>query len=135
VHRIKQGRNTLFAAKALLKIRFKRSPSLVILTYHRIMPGRSPLRQTEQPGMIATPQALDMHIRLLKQLGAEFVDLDSWLSARRNRQPLPRLGVAATFDDGGLRTGDKKSEGSYGSDPDSQVIWKAITETFIAIKT
>jgi peptidoglycan/xylan/chitin deacetylase (PgdA/CDA1 family) len=97
---LKQARNSLFAAIALLKIRFKRSPSLVILTYHRILPGQSPLRQTEQPGMAATPEALDMHINLLKRLGAKFVSLDTWLGAQRENTALPRLAVAVTFDDG-----------------------------------
>jgi peptidoglycan/xylan/chitin deacetylase (PgdA/CDA1 family) len=97
---LKQVRNSLFAPTALLKIKFKRSPSLVILTYHRILPGHSPLRQTEQPGMIATPEALDMHISLLKRLGAEFVSLDTWLAAQRESKALPQLSVAVTFDDG-----------------------------------
>ncbi|PFG54810.1 polysaccharide deacetylase [Marinobacter sp. LV10R520-4] len=97
---LKQARNSLFAAIALMKIKLKSSPSLVILTYHRILPGQSPLRQTEQPGMIATPEALDMHISLLKQLGAEFVSLDAWLDAQRQKKTLPRLAVAVTFDDG-----------------------------------
>jgi peptidoglycan/xylan/chitin deacetylase (PgdA/CDA1 family) len=97
---LKQTRNSLFAALALIKIKLNSSPSLVILTYHRILPGQSPLRQTEQPGMIATPEALDMHISLLKRLGAEFVTLDTWLDAQRKKTPLPRLAVAVTFDDG-----------------------------------
>jgi peptidoglycan/xylan/chitin deacetylase (PgdA/CDA1 family) len=97
---LKQTRNCLFAAIALMKIKLNSSPSLVILTYHRILPGQSPLRQTEQPGMIATPEALDMHISLLKRLGAEFVSLDNWLDAQRQNKTLPRLAVAVTFDDG-----------------------------------
>lgn len=97
---LKKVRNSLFAANALLKIKLKRSPSLVILTYHRILPGQSPLRHTEQPGMIATPEALDMHISMLNRLGAEFVSLDTWLDAQHENQVLPRLAVAVTFDDG-----------------------------------
>lgn len=97
---LKKARNSLFAANALLKIKLKRSPSLAILTYHRILPTQSPHRATEQPGMIATPEALDMHIRILKQLGAEFVSLDTWLEAQRQHKTLPRLAVAVTFDDG-----------------------------------
>lgn len=97
---LKQARNSLFAAIALLKIKLKTSPSLVILTYHRILPDQSSLRQTEQPGMIATPEALDMHISLLKRLGAEFVPLDTWLNAQRENKILPRFAVAVTFDDG-----------------------------------
>ncbi|MEX0604306.1 MAG: polysaccharide deacetylase family protein [Marinobacter sp.] len=97
---LKQARNSLFAAVALLKIKAKGSPSLLVLTYHRILPYQSPLRQTEQPGMIATPEALDMHISLLKRLGAEFVSLDTWLNTQRQDKTLPRLAVAVTFDDG-----------------------------------
>ncbi len=97
---LKQVRNSLYAAIALMRIKLKSSPSLVILTYHRILPGQSPLRQTEQPGMIASPEALDMHISLLKRLGAEFVSLESWLDAQRENKALPRFAVAVTFDDG-----------------------------------
>lgn len=97
---LKQARNSLFAAIALMKIKFKGSPSLVILTYHRILPRHSVLRNTEQPGMIATPEALDMHVNLLKRLGAEFVSLDTWLNDQREHKTLPRLAVAVTFDDG-----------------------------------
>ncbi|MFC7295637.1 polysaccharide deacetylase family protein [Marinobacter aromaticivorans] len=97
---LKQARYSLFAAVALLRIKLKKSPSLIILTYHRILPGQSLLRHTEQPGMIATPEALDMHLSLLKRLGAEFVSLDTWLDAQRKNKGLPRLAVAVTFDDG-----------------------------------
>lgn len=97
---LKQVRNGLFAGIALLRIKLKRSPSLIILTYHRILPAQSPLRQTEQPGMIATPEALDMHLSLFKRLGAEFVPLDTWLDAQRQNKTQPRLAVAVTFDDG-----------------------------------
>ena len=97
---LRYTRNSLFAGIALLKIRLKHSPSLIILTYHRILPSQSPLRQIEQPGMIASPEALDMHIGLLKRLGAEFVSLESWLVAKSENRKLPRLAVAVTFDDG-----------------------------------
>lgn len=104
MHRVKQvlkeARNSLFAAIALFRIKFKSTPTLAILTYHRILPDQSPLRDTEQPGMIATPEALNMHISLLKRLGAEFVSLDGWLAAQRQNKVLPRLAVAVTFDDG-----------------------------------
>lgn len=91
---LKQARNSLFACLALLRIKFKSSPSLVILTYHRILPSQSPLRHTEQPGMIATPEALDMHISLLKRLGPEFVALDTSLDAQRENNASPRLALA-----------------------------------------
>ncbi len=97
---LKQARNSLFAAIALLRIKLNRSPSLVILTYHRILPDQSPLRRTEQPGMIASPEALDMHISILRRHGAEFFSLDTWLDAQRENKVLPQLAVAVTFDDG-----------------------------------
>lgn len=102
---LKQVRNGLFAGVALLKIaslkiKLSRSPALIILTYHRILPAQSPLRQTEQPGMMATPEALDMHLSLLRRLGAEFLPLDTWLDDQRQNRTLPRLAVAVTFDDG-----------------------------------
>lgn len=97
---LKQVRNSLFASIALLRIKLKLSPSLVILTYHRILPGQSSLRHTEQPGMIISPEALDMHLSILKRLGAEFVSLDTWLEAQRQNKTQPRLAVAVTFDDG-----------------------------------
>jgi peptidoglycan/xylan/chitin deacetylase (PgdA/CDA1 family) len=97
---LKQAYNSVFAAVALCKIKFSRTPSLIILTYHRILPGQSPLRHTEQPGMVATPEALDMHLSLLKRLGAEFVPLETWLDNQHQDRALPRLAVAVTFDDG-----------------------------------
>ncbi len=97
---LKQVRNGLLAGIALMKIKLRQSPSLIILTYHRILPGQSPLRLTEQPGMMATPEALDMHLSLLKRLGAEFVSLDTWLDDQRQNRTLPGLAVAVTFDDG-----------------------------------
>lgn len=97
---LRRARDGLFAAIALLRIKLTRSPSLIILTYHRILPRQSSIRKTEQPGMIATPEALSMHLRLLKRLGCEFVALDTWLEAQRQNKTLPRLAVAVTFDDG-----------------------------------
>lgn len=97
---LKQVRNGLLAAIALLRIKTGRSSSLIILTYHRILPSQSPLRKTEQPGMIASPEALDLHISMLKRLGGELVSLDDWLEAKRRNKKQPRLAVAITFDDG-----------------------------------
>ncbi|HEA52662.1 hypothetical protein LCGC14_0832070 [marine sediment metagenome] len=97
---LKRARNGVFAVIALLRIKLKRSPALVILTYHRILPSQSVLRQTEQPGMIATPESLDMHLGLLRRLGAEFVSMDTWLDSQRKNKMLPRFAVAVTFDDG-----------------------------------
>lgn len=50
--------------------------------------------------MVTSPEALDMHIRLAKTLGAEPIHLDEWLARNKKDQKLPRLAVAFTFDDG-----------------------------------
>lgn len=89
-----------FSLYTLVRLKALSRPSLIILTYHRIIPEHSTLRQHEQPGMIASPETLSLHLRLFKRLGAEFVHLDDWLTLRDSGEPLPRIAVAVTFDDG-----------------------------------
>lgn len=89
-----------FSLYALIRLKTLAKPSLIILTYHRIIPEHSPLRQYEQPGMIASPETLALHLGLFNRLGAEFVHLDDWLALRDSGSPLPRMAVAVTFDDG-----------------------------------
>lgn len=96
----KQCFNYTLATFALIRLRLQRTPTLLILTYHRILPASAPERATEQPGMALTPESLDSHLRLLRRLGAEFVSLDGWLQSRHKAEALPRLAVAVTFDDG-----------------------------------
>ena len=57
------------------------SPSLVILTYHRILPAGHPARLLEQPGMYVSPETLAMHLQVLKE-HFTLVDLGTWLSRR-----------------------------------------------------
>jgi peptidoglycan/xylan/chitin deacetylase (PgdA/CDA1 family) len=91
---------TLLAGFGWFRIKFSREPTLLILTYHRILPAEAPERAVEQPGMVTSPEALDMHVRLVKKLGAEPIHLNDWLEKSKKGQALPKLAVAYTFDDG-----------------------------------
>ena len=78
----------------------RRKPgSLVILTYHRVLPVNSPARLAEQPGMYVSPETLDLHLSEIKRY-FELVDLADWLGRSRRGESLPRLACAITFDDG-----------------------------------
>lgn len=92
--------NSLCAAASLARFKFTRSPSLVILTYHRVLPDNDPAREIEQPGMVISPDSLSRHLKLVKSLGATFMALDEWLDKAQQGADLPRLSVAVTFDDG-----------------------------------
>lgn len=97
---VKSGALTLLAGYGWLRIRFLNSPTLLILTYHRILPSDDPVRAAEQPGMVTSPEAFDSHIRLVKKLGAETIHLNDWLEWNKQGRALPKLAVAFTFDDG-----------------------------------
>lgn len=97
---VKSGALSTLACYGWLRVRLSKKPTLLILTYHRILPTDAPERAAEQPGMVTSPQALDKHIRLVKKLGAEPIHLNEWLERNKQGQPLPRLAVAFTFDDG-----------------------------------
>lgn len=97
---VKSGALTLLAGFGWLRIRLSGKPTLLILTYHRILPADAPERTAEQPGMVTSPETLDRHIRLVKELGAEPMHLDDWLERNKHGEKLPKLAVAFTFDDG-----------------------------------
>lgn len=77
----------------------KRKNSLVILTYHRVLPKDHPDRLVEQPGMYVSPQTLAMHLRVLEQ-HFEVIDLSEWLDRREKGKALPPRACSITFDDG-----------------------------------
>lgn len=89
-----------FAVFGWMKMKLTSQPTLIILTYHRILPNQHPDRRFEQPGMVTAPEALQNHIRFMKSLGAAPTHLDDWLSKRTRKESLPQLSVALTFDDG-----------------------------------
>jgi hypothetical protein len=87
------------AAAAVGPHRWRRGPSLLVLTYHRVLPDGHPARATEQPGMLVTPELLAMHVDVLRRHFTP-VHLDDWLRASRAGKPPPGRCVAITFDDG-----------------------------------
>lgn len=90
----------MLAVAGRLRIRLSTSPTLLILTYHRVLPADHPDRKREQPGMVISPEMLHNHIRLLKKLGAVPTHISEWLDARQTPAKLPRVSFALTFDDG-----------------------------------
>ena len=91
---------SVFAAYGWLRLKLSRSPTLIILTYHRVLPEKSAEREQEQPGMIVSPANLQRHIKLVRSLGAVPIHLDEWLRKKNAGEALPPLSVAFTFDDG-----------------------------------
>lgn len=89
-----------FAAYGWLRLKLTRSPTLIILTYHRVLPEKSAEREREQPGMIISPENLQRHVKFVRSLGAVPVHLDEWLRKKNAGEALPSLSVAFTFDDG-----------------------------------
>lgn len=89
-----------FALYGWLRLKVTRSPTLIILTYHRVLPENAPEREFEQPGMIVSPENLEQHIKIIQSIGAVPMHLDEWLSRKKSGKPLPTLAVAFTFDDG-----------------------------------
>ncbi len=96
----KEGALIILAVFGWVRIKLTAKPTLLILTYHRILPSGDPQRRSEQAGMVTCPETLRKHIRLIKRLGAEPVHLDEWLEKNRQGQRVPSLAVAFTFDDG-----------------------------------
>ncbi len=96
----KEGALVILAVFGWVRIKLIAKPTLLILTYHRILPPGDPQRNSEQAGMVTSPETLQKHIQLIKRLGAEPVHLDEWLEKNRQGQRVPSLAVAFTFDDG-----------------------------------
>lgn len=74
-------------------------PALLVLMYHRVIPAADPQLKWIQPGMYVTPQTLDMHLRLLQELGFRIQHLDDAIQNYAAAGPTPRC-AAITFDDG-----------------------------------
>jgi len=96
---LKRATRQLIGQVAPYTWRHLRGPSLVVLTYHRVLPESHPDRAHEQAGMYVRPETLVMHLETLKE-HFELVHLDDWLTAKDQGQPLPRFACAITFDDG-----------------------------------
>lgn len=70
--------------------------SLLIVTYHRVLPNNHPDLCIMQPGMVVHRETFRKHLAWLKEL-FEIVDLTAWL---RNGCAHSRAACAITFDDG-----------------------------------
>lgn len=75
-------------------------PTLVVLSYHRVLPATDARAVVEQPGMMVTPDTFGMQLNVLRRKGFSFVHLDEWVAQRRAGGTLPRKACAITFDDG-----------------------------------
>ncbi len=72
---------------------------LLILTYHRILPPHDERLLDEQPGMVVYPEALQMHLKVIKRHFA-LVHLSDWIARVSAGHKVPERACAVTFDDG-----------------------------------
>lgn len=96
---LKRTAQTALAAVGPERLHAGAGPTLLVVTYHRVLPESDPERRTEQPGMYVSPQTLDMHLGELKSR-FELMHLSRWVKRARAGEPLPRRACAITFDDG-----------------------------------
>lgn len=73
--------------------------SLVVLTYHRVLPRDYRGLEIVEPGMYVHDDTFAMHLRTLRD-EVEFVHLAEWLADRDAGRPIPVRACAITFDDG-----------------------------------
>ena len=90
------------ATLTLIKLKFRREPQLIILTYHRVLPFTDSRRRTEQPGMITTPEGFRSNINAMLRIGAQPSTIEAWHKQKYTQARQPKLSFAITFDDGWL---------------------------------
>lgn len=73
--------------------------SLIIVTYHRILPRKFDQLSAVEPGMFVHDDTFRQHISVLSD-EYELVKLSDWIQAKNEGSPLPKLACAITFDDG-----------------------------------
>ena len=100
---MKQGIKKLYHSLRSLISKYRLSKindgSLIVLTYHRILPDNHPACSLEQPGMVLSPENLEMQFRELLHYARPIL-IEDWIKKQQAAELDKALYFAVTFDDG-----------------------------------